>query len=391
MKKFWVALLLVLAVMMVAATAMAAGCGSGNHDWYCDEDAITITVQPNGNITLYNITICCKNCTYTKTGNYNDSDGQGDITQKADCVKPELTRYETRISGFAEFDLSNALVGKTVETAPSLGGHDYTGPDTNCYTPKICNRAGCNEVLEPAGHIPGPIADCTTPQVCARGCGYVYASASGHNYQDMTNKEYTNLGVNHDVDGICPSCGAEIGYIEAHIYYTHVDGSEKCACGALDPDYVAPIPDGLNPEDGYVYEGGVRSDFTGLYPYNGGLFYILNGQWQRGANGLTLIIDEFWYLSNGQVQEHYGFAEYDGEWFYLDGGMLDQTASGLFEYNGEWFLVAAGRLVDEHSGLAQIPNGDWYYIAEGRMLQEYSGEAEYDGKVFQIVNGKLAA
>ena len=307
----------------------------------------------------------------------------------------------------------------TDEKQPPLQ-HD-PGPDATCTTDQICMRSGCGQVLVPAGHLPGPAATCTTaqyclrddcgemlapslgghvpgssatcttPQVCARGCGYVYKPATGHNYKGMTNKEYTNLVENHDVDGICPNCGESIGYKEAHIYYPNVDGGKKCPCGALNPDYVAPIPDGLNPEDGWVYENGEKSDFTGLYPYNGGLFYILNGQWQRGANGLTLIIDEFWFLANGQVQEHHGFAEYDGEWFYLDGGKLDTTASGVYGYDGKTFLVAAGRLVAECTGLAQIPSGEWYYVAEGRVLTEFSGEIEYDGKTFQIVNGKLAA
>ena len=294
--------------------------------------------------------------------------------------------------------LSNPATCTTDQTCGAchevvVPAHHIPGPAATCTTAQYCLRDDCGEMLAPSlgGHVPGPSATCTSPQVCANGCGYVYKPATGHNYGDMTNKQYTNLGANHDVDGICPNCGESIGYKEAHIYYPNVDGGKKCPCGALNPDYVAPIPDGLNPEDGWVYENGEKSDFTGLYPYDGGLFYILNGQWQRGANGLTLIIDEFWFLANGQVQEHHGFAEYDGEWFYLDGGKLDTTASGVYGYDGKTFLVAAGRLVGECTGLAQIPSGEWYYVAEGRVLTEFSGEVEYDGKMFQIVNGKLAA
>ena len=152
-----------------------------------------------------------------------------------------------------------------------------------------------------------------------------------------------------------------------------------------------PIPDGLNPDDGWYYEGGEKSDFTGLAEYNDSLFYVENGQWQKELDGLKMIGEEFWYLAGGQVQEHHGFAEYDGEWFYLDGGKLDVTASGVYGYDGKTFLVAAGRLVSECTGLAQVPSGEWYYVAEGRVLTEFSGEVEYDGKTFQIVNGKLAA
>ena len=273
------------------------------------------------------------------------------------------------------------------------GAPTCTTPGTKTATCSWCKTA-TDTIADPdrpaLNHIPGSSADCTSNQTCTR-CGEVLKYASGHNYKGMTNKEYTNLGENHDVDGICPNCGCEIGQREAHIYYLHLDGVKKCPCGAINPDYVAPIPDGLNPDDGWVYENGEKSDFTGLYPYNGGLFYILNGQWQRGANGLTLIIDEFWFLANGQVQEHHGFAEYDGEWFYLDGGKLDTTASSVYGYDGKSFLVAAGRLVSECTGLAQIPSGEWYYVAEGRVLTEFSGEIEWNGATFQIVNGKLVA
>ena len=353
MKK-WVSMLLVLVTVLLLnmfAVALAANTQPDEYQMICY------------NCALKNWDFNAKTFVFTGVFEYDSETKHTPIYECEDCGAP---------LGFTDF------------------GSAHYGGTATCDQPKICE--GCNaEYGDTLNHVPGSAADCTSPQVCARGCGYVYKPATGHNYGDMTNKQYTNLGANHDVDGICPGCGEEIGYIEAHIYYTQVDGVKKCACGAIAPDYVAPIPDGLNPEDGWVYENGEKSDFTGLYPYNGGLFYILNGQWQRGANGLTLIIDEFWYLANGQVQEHHGFAEYDGEWFYLDGGKLDTTASGVYGYDGKSFLVAAGRLVSECTGLAQIPSGEWYYVAEGRVLTEFSGEVEYDGKTFQIVNGKLAA
>ena len=221
----------------------------------------------------------------------------------------------------------------------------------------------------------------------------------------LGNRYYTwHTDKYHVLSAVCLSCGESVGAIEAHSYnktwhegtvcvncHTDANGVKHDWLNGVCSVCPKPIPDGLNPDDGWVYEGGEKSDFTGLYPYNGGMFYIKNGQWQRGANGLTLIGEEFWYLANGQVQEHHGFAEYDGEWFYLDGGKLDVTASGVFKYDGEWFLVAAGRLVSEYSGLAQVPSGEWYYVAEGRVLTEFSGTIEWNGGSFQIVNGKMVA
>ena len=390
MKKL-VSILLILVAMLTVSVALAEDCGNFNHEFrYAFEDGDYFEVDSYGNV-WYKVHFYCTKCPYwgNPTVSYrlgNNEDLGSEVVQVPDCEKPETTKYVHQCLYMGK----NIIVEKAIETAPALGHID--GPAATCTTPQVCQRDGCGEILTPAlNHTPGSSADCTSDQTCTV-CGETLAYATGHNYKGMTNKVYKNLGENHDVDGICPDCGCKIGHREPHIYYLHVNGVKKCACGAIDPNYVAPIPDGINPEDGYVYEGGVRSDFTGLYPYNGGLFYILNGQWQRGANGLTLIIDEFWFLANGQVQEHHGFAEYDGEWFYLDGeGKLDTAASALFQYDGERFLVAAGRLVSEHNGLAQVPSGEWYYVAEGRMLKEFTGEIEYDGKTFQIVNGKLVA
>ena len=398
MKKL-VSILLILAALLTVSVALAESCAPGEHDLYTELKRIKSFNKTTGYVYL-EAYIYCSKCN-ALDGRVKNASGNidGFEVEEADCENPEMTQYTFTVShteivtgGIPEniHITSYVPVVWEEETADALGHID--GPAATCTTPQVCQRDGCGEILTPAlNHTPGSSADCTTDQTCTR-CGEVLKYATGHNYKGMTNKVYTDLGENHDVDGICPDCGCKIGHREPHIYYLHVNGVEKCACGATDPDYVAPIPDGLNPEDGYVYEGGVKSDFTGLYPYNGGLFYILNGQWQRGANGLTLIIDEFWFLANGQVQEHHGFAEYDGEWFYLDGeGKLDTAASALFQYDGERFLVAAGRLVSEHNGLAQVPSGEWYYVAEGRVLTEFSGEIEYDGKTFQIVNGKLVA
>jgi len=227
----------------------------------------------------------------------------------------------------------------------------------------------------------------------------------------LTGKYYTWLSAErHLMVATCKECEETIRGNEPHSYNKNWHNGTVCQYCQTDADEVkhnwlngacsvcdegkpepAPIPDGLNPDDGWYYKDGVKSNFTGLAEYDGGLFYIEDGEWQKELNGLKLIGEDFWFLAGGQVQEHHGFALYDGEWFYLDGGKLDVTASGVFEYNGKSFIVAAGRLVSECTGLAQVPSGEWYYVAEGRVLTEFSGEVEYDGKLFQIVNGKLVA
>jgi len=208
----------------------------------------------------------------------------------------------------------------------------------------------------------------------------------------------------HLCEETCLDCNHVLRYTEPHVSNPHWHNGTVCSKCKTDANGVehnwkdgvctvciegVPAFNGLNPDDGWYYVDGEKSNVTGIYPYNTGLFYIKDGEWQQGANGLTLVGDTFWFLANGQVQEMHGFAEYDGEWFYLDGGKLDQTASGVFGYDGKMFLVAAGRLVAECTGLAQVPAGDWYYVAEGRVLTEYTGPAEWNGATFNIVNGKV--
>ena len=258
--------------------------------------------------------------------------------------------------------------------------------------------------LDDDGRVHNPAA--TTPEDCEV-CSEIIAEQTPEEpvckHTTLINRYFTWLDAKqHRESSQCKDCGEAMEITSSHSANASWHNGTVCLYCRTDANGVKhnwsngectvcpkPIPDGLNPDDGWYYEGGEKSDFTGLAEYNGSLFYILNGEWQRNANGLTLIIDEFWFLAGGQVQEHHGFALYDGEWFYLDGGKLDTTASGLFKYDGEWFLVAAGRLVSERKGLAQLPNGDWYYIADGRMVQEYSGVVQWAGDLFEVANGKM--
>ena len=292
---------------------------------------------------------------------------------------------------------------------------------------KKCNRTDCGEIYTVVPHTydqPGhevPCCDCgrdadgrvhnldaATPEDC-EACREIIAEQTPEEpvckHSSLINRYFTWVDAKqHRESSVCKDCGEVLEITSSHSANASWHNGTVCLYCRTDENGVKhnwsngectvcpkPIPDGLNPDDGWVYENGEKSDFTGLAEYDGGLFYILNGQWQKELNGLKLIGDEFWYLAGGQVQEHHGFAEYDGEWFYLDGGKLDVTASGVYGYDGKTFLVAAGRLVAECTGLAQVPSGEWYYVAEGRVLTEFSGEVEYDGKTFQIVNGKLDA
>ncbi|MBR4726851.1 MAG: hypothetical protein IK080_03075, partial [Clostridia bacterium] len=135
-------------------------------------------------------------------------------------------------------------------------------------------------------------------------------------------------------------------------------------------------------------------DFYGFAEYEGGLFYVYQGDVVTDANGLVNDPNnpaDWYFCANGQAQLQYsGLAEYGGEWFYLENGKLNTARVGIVEYDGGRFMIAAGRILREVNGLIQDPNtGLWYYVAAGQVA-DYTGLVQYDGAWFYVTNGELA-
>ena len=148
-----------------------------------------------------------------------------------------------------------------------------------------------------------------------------------------------------------------------------------------------------------LYEMGIfAEDFTGIYDGfcdgKAGLWYVVDGLWQFSENGATLVGDTWYFLAGGKVQEVTQLAEYEGEWFLVEDGVIDTTKSALVEYNGGKFVVAVGRIVSEYDGLWQNAksiggNDEWYYVADGKVQTDYTGLVQYDGEWFYVENGQL--
>ncbi|MCR5091052.1 MAG: hypothetical protein K6C08_16260 [Oscillospiraceae bacterium] len=138
-----------------------------------------------------------------------------------------------------------------------------------------------------------------------------------------------------------------------------------------------------------LYENDEVVDFTGMYLYDGGLFYLVGGELQQ-INGARLVGEVWYFLAGGQAQTQYtGLTEYADEWFYVEEGIINTELSGLVDYNGGIFLVGVGRIQKEVSTLYEDENGDWWYIALGQVQTDYTGLAMYDGEWFYIENGML--
>ena len=201
------------------------------------------------------------------------------------------------------------------------------------------------------------------------------------------------------------SAAGEAGSITINAKYTTEDKKEVTATytvpyfttmnsynGRVEKDPANGLARDENGKYHYYNNGEVDTTKNGIVSYQGGDFFVANGDLCDGANGLNLNSEDgkWYFLSNGQVQRGYnGLALYDGEWFYLTNGVLDTNINGLVPYNGGTFLFSQGRLVKEHNGLWQDFDGSWYFLAKGQ-LQNYTGVAMYDNAFFYIRAGKLA-
>jgi hypothetical protein len=205
---------------------------------------------------------------------------------------------------------------------------------------------------------------------------------------------------------VIPATGhteVEIPAVEPTVDSVGFTAGTKCAvCGEIlvAPEEIPALKDGFVKDDDGEWrlykEGEVEEDFTGIYEYDGGEFYLDKGVLQDEANGLNLVKGTWYFLSQGQIQRKDGFAEYDDNWFMIDNGELDKDANGLYTYKtdeGEGvFLFAAGRLRTDVNGLWQDhygtygPADTWYFLADGQVV-DFTGVAEYNGSFFVVEKG----
>ena len=135
-------------------------------------------------------------------------------------------------------------------------------------------------------------------------------------------------------------------------------------------------------------DGKFQDDYTGIYNYDGGEFYLKDGVLQSDVSGLTLVGDTFYFLANGQVQRTDAYTGYDGAFFHIVNGELDTELNGLVDYDGGKFLFTTGKLRSDVSGLWLNPADNvWYFLANGQVQTQYTGVALYDGEFFVVENG----
>ena len=111
---------------------------------------------------------------------------------------------------------------------------------------------------------------------------------------------------------------------------------------------------------------------------------------RRILNGISVASDgKKYYYKNDQVDTSYtGFAAYQGNMYYVLGGIVSNY-TGLINYYGTWYYLQSGSVKWDYTSLVEHSDGAWYYVEKGILNWKYNGLVEYYGTLYRIQNGYL--
>ena len=111
---------------------------------------------------------------------------------------------------------------------------------------------------------------------------------------------------------------------------------------------------------------------------------------RRILNGISAASDgKKYYYKNDQVDTSYtGFAAYQGNMYYVLGGIVSNY-TGLINYYGTWYYLQSGSVKWDYTSLVEHSDGAWYYVEKGILNWNYNGLVEYYGTLYYIQNGYL--
>ena len=111
---------------------------------------------------------------------------------------------------------------------------------------------------------------------------------------------------------------------------------------------------------------------------------------RRILNGISVASDgKKYYYKNDQIDTSYtGFAAYQGNTYYVLGGIVSNY-TGLINYYGTWYYLQSGSVKWDYTSLVEHSDGAWYYVEKGSLNWNYNGLVEYYGTLYRIQNGYL--
>lgn len=139
----------------------------------------------------------------------------------------------------------------------------------------------------------------------------------------------------------------------------------------------------------YYYKNDqVDTSYTGFAAYQGNMYYVLGGI-VSNYTGLTLYEGTWYDLNAGAVNTQYtGLVKYNGNWYYVEKGILNWNYTGLTKYYSTWYYVYKGMLNWGYTGLTNY-GGTWYYVSGGKLNQSYTGLVKYNGIWYYVEKGIL--
>ena len=173
---------------------------------------------------------------------------------------------------------------------------------------------------------------------------------------------------------------------------------------------------GLKPADNgvwYLYrDGNIVYGYTGIvYDEAVGWWYVENGAVNFEYNGLKSNENGWWKIRDGAVDFDYTGIVYDEAvgWWYVENGAVSFGYNGLKNNENGWWKIRDGAVDFGYTGIANDETVGWWYVENGAVnlgynsLSEneyglwkvtngtvdfgFNGQIEYEGIVYNIVNG----
>ena len=139
----------------------------------------------------------------------------------------------------------------------------------------------------------------------------------------------------------------------------------------------------------YMTKGQLDRTYTGMAKNQYGWWYMTKGQLDRTYTGMAKNQYGWWYMTKGQLDRTYtGMAKNQYGWWYMTKGQLDRTYTGMAKNQYGWWYMTKGQLDRTYTGLAENAYGTWY-MQKGSLDKTFSGKIVFEGKTYNIVNGKV--
>ncbi len=131
-----------------------------------------------------------------------------------------------------------------------------------------------------------------------------------------------------------------------------------------------------------------RVIYTGVASNSLGWWRIENGKVNFKATGLYQNDYGWWYVQNGKVDFNANsiYSNAYG-WWKVSGGTVTFKENGVFQNAYGWWKVENSKVNFNFYGVASNQYGDWW-IEDGKVNFNRNGIRVYNGKNYQITNGK---